>query len=346
HGNGREDHAAIRHVGRARAGPAAAPLRRGDAARKHAAARAGPDARCPDDAFRRRGSGDPVSGRRARRGLARASGHRRDRRRVFRRRARPLSEQAHADGVSARRSAPSVKQVAAFHEIIRQAGGKSSAGACRNRAVRLHRDTRRLSIRETDAFDLGWDHGIYRVAPDPDLPAAVREGYLAASGSREPKQADRFVRKWLQMRAQAMLRGIQVDATITPATLESLDSTTCPISGVSLTHGECADTDWSVDRVLNRYGYRPGNLLIVSSRVNRAKGALGLTQLRRIASNPEHHPELEPREWHRLAEVVEMFEIAEADDPPKGLPRPTGQLPVNGLRLSSVAVWQPCVTLA
>lgn len=248
--------------------------------------------------------------------------------------------------MSARRSAPSVKQVAAFHEIIRQAGGKSSAGACRNRAVRLHRDTRRLSIRETDAFDLGWDHGIYRVAPDPDLPAAVREGYLAASGSREPKQADRFVRKWLQMRAQAMLRGIQVDATITPATLESLDSTTCPISGVSLTHGECADTDWSVDRVLNRYGYRPGNLLIVSSRVNRAKGALGLTQLRRIASNPEHHPELEPREWHRLAEVVEMFEIAEADDPPKGLPRLTGQLPVNGLRLSSVAFWQQCVTLA
>lgn len=212
--------------------------------------------------------------------------------------------------------------------------------------MRLDGDTRGLSIRETDAFDLGWDHGIYRVAPDTDLPAAVREGYLAALESREPKHPDRFVRKWLQVRAHAMLRGIQVDATITPATLKSLDATTCPVSGVLLTHGECADTDWSVDRVLNRYGYRPGNLLIVSSRVNRAKGALGLARIRKIANNPEPYPELEAWEWRRLAEIVEMFELAEKGDPPNGLPRLTGSVPVNGLRFSSVAFWQYCLTLA
>ena len=212
--------------------------------------------------------------------------------------------------------------------------------------MRLDSNTRKLAIRQTDAFDLGWDHGIYRVAPDPALPAPVREGYLAALESRDPKEPDRFVRKWLQVRAHAMLRGIHVDATITPATLESLDSTTCPISGVPLTHGECADTDWSVDRVLNRYGYQPGNLLIVSARVNRAKGALELAGLRKIAESPERHPGLEPGEWRRLAEIVEMFEVAEAGNPQKGFPRLTGQVPVNGLRLSPVALWQCWLTLA
>jgi|GEM_PF-5336801 len=94
-------------------------------------------------------------------------------------------------------------------------GEGSSERLERRLSVRPDSDTRKLAIRQTDAFDLGWDHGIYRVSPDPDLPPAVREGYLAALDARGPKHPDRYVRKWLQVRAHAMLRGIHVDATIT-----------------------------------------------------------------------------------------------------------------------------------
>jgi len=207
-------------------------------------------------------------------------------------------------------------------------------------------DKRRLKIRETDAFDLGWDHGIYGIAPDPRLPSPVRQGYLAARQERDPQTADRFAGKWLQIRTNAMLRGILFDASITPETLKSLDVKRCPVSGVVLTHGERADSDWSVDRVLNDRGYRPGNLLVLSSRVNAAKGSRRPGHIRKLANSGDAHAGLAASEWKKLSEIVDMFEVAEKGDPPAGLPLLTGAAIVSGLRLSPVAFWQFALTLA
>jgi hypothetical protein len=207
-------------------------------------------------------------------------------------------------------------------------------------------DKRRLKTRETDAFDLGWDHGIYGVAPNPQLPLPVREGYLAARESRDRHGADRFVIKWLQIRSNAMLRGIRFAEAITPDTLKSLDSACCPVSGVRLTHGERSESDWSVDRVLNDFGYRPGNLLVVSTRVNLAKSSFSPAGIRKLASRGQAHAGLEASEWKALSGIVDLFELAEEDDPPAGLPRLTGKPIVNGLRLSPIAFWQYAITLA
>lgn len=207
-------------------------------------------------------------------------------------------------------------------------------------------DKRKLKTRETDAFDLGWDHGIYGIAPEPRLPTPVREGYLTARESRDRHDADRFIIKWLQIRSNAMLRGIRFAAAITPDTLKSLDSEICPVSGVRLTHGARVDTDWSIDRVLNDYGYRPGNLLVISSRVNKAKGDLAPARIRNLANRGQAHAGLEASEWKALSEIVDLFDVAERDDPPAGLPRLTGEAVVKGLRLSPIAFWQYAITMA
>lgn len=210
----------------------------------------------------------------------------------------------------------------------------------------MHGAKQKLKTRETDAFDLGWDHGIYGIAPNPQLPPPVREGYLAARESRDRHGANRFVIKWLQIRSNAMLRGITFDAAMTPETIRSLDTEFCPVSGVRLTHGERGDADWSVDRVLNAFGYRPGNLLVVSTRVNLAKGSLGPKKIRALARSGEAHGGLESSEWQALSGIVDQFERAEKDDPPAGYPRLEGELIARGLRLSPIAFWQYAITLA
>jgi hypothetical protein len=41
-----------------------------------------------------------------------------------------------------------------------------------------------------------------------------------------------------------------------------------------LTHGECSDTDWSIDRLVNDGAYADGNLVVMSTKANKAKAAL------------------------------------------------------------------------
>lgn len=207
-------------------------------------------------------------------------------------------------------------------------------------------DKRRLQPRQNDAFDLGWDYGIYGISPNPQLPFDAGQGYRAARQSRDRHPSDRFVVKWLQIRSNAMLRGISFAAAITPETIKSLDADICPVSGVTLTHGELSDNDWSIDRVLNDYGYRPGNLLVVSARVNKAKGCSSPVKIRNLASRGQAHAGLGASEWKTLSGIVDLFELAEKGDPPAGLPRLTGGSVVKGVRLSPIAFWQYAITLA
>lgn len=199
---------------------------------------------------------------------------------------------------------------------------------------------------DIDAFDLGWDYGCHRVQPPSDLTMDVQQGYNAALAQTQPHAADRFVRKWLLVRANALRRGMPFDSALTPEAVRGLDVPTCPVTGETLTHGAMAPSDWSVDRVLNDRGYLPGNMVMMSTRANRAKADLSTAEIITLALDEasDGYGGLSRGAWISMAELVNVFSIAEHDAPPRGVPRLFGQMIYPGLRLSALAYWQTKVT--
>lgn len=80
-------------------------------------------------------------------------------------------------------------------------------------------------------------------------------------------------RKLLQVRRNAFNRAIPVSSRMTEEYLRSITVTVCPVSGVELTRGTLTEADWSLDRLDNGLGYVPGNVCVVSRRVNKLNDA-------------------------------------------------------------------------
>ena len=130
-------------------------------------------------------------------------------------------------------------------------------------------------------FELGWDYAHHGTVP----PAAhlhplspVRQGWEAGKSAfgQRTLQTNRFVRKWLQLRLNAWLRGRAFEGTqVNPAFLRQIDVPVCPITREPLTHGTGEPSDASVDRVFNGAGYAAGNLAVMSTRANSAKSSYG-----------------------------------------------------------------------
>ena len=59
---------------------------------------------------------------------------------------------------------------------------------------------------------------------------------------------------------------------MTPNYLSQIDAAHCPITREALTHATCTTSDASIDRVRNDAGYAAGNLVVMSTRANAAKG--------------------------------------------------------------------------
>ena len=139
-----------------------------------------------------------------------------------------------------------------------------------------------LTAHEHIGFELGWDYAHYRLAPPAPYaqePSPLRNGLLAgqaAFGART-LQATRAVRKWLQLRLHAWLRGRSVELMqVTPNYLQQLEVGHCPITRVSLSAATLDSSDGSIDRVRNDAGYAAGNLAVMSTKANHAKAAYGL----------------------------------------------------------------------
>jgi hypothetical protein len=139
----------------------------------------------------------------------------------------------------------------------------------------------RLTAHEHIGFELGWDYAHHRVtppAPYAQEPSPLRNGLLAgqaAFGART-LAATRPVRKWLQLRLHAWLRGRSVELVqVTPNYLQQIDVSHCPITRMRLSSATLAVSDASVDRVRNDAGYAAGNLAVMSTRANHAKAACG-----------------------------------------------------------------------
>src|SRR5688572_167508 len=119
-----------------------------------------------------------------------------------------------------------------------------------------------LEDRERTAFEIGWDHAAHGVPIPADFPTDKNmiSGYEAATAKVGVVGAsDRYVRKWLQLRRNAWTRNIVFGQNVTPGFLREIDSDTCPILEVELTHATGQDSDWSVDRALNALPYMRGN---------------------------------------------------------------------------------------
>ena len=157
------------------------------------------------------------------------------------------------------------------------------------------------------AFNLGWDRAYYGLPCDSE-DAEIHRGYAAGrerfrGGAR--READRYVRKWLQLRTNAWARGRVFSEAVTIDFLRHLDVERCPVLGVDLTHGSHQSTDWSVDRLNNDGAYAPGNLAVMSTQANRAKGNLSFGEVWARAQLAQESLGLTPLQWLRLAALME-----------------------------------------
>jgi hypothetical protein len=145
---------------------------------------------------------------------------------------------------------------------------------------------------EQIGFDIGWDFASFGVYPEETKykGTVVEHGYKAyieKNRGKRPKDADRFIRKWLYLRGNAWRRSRIFHPEVTPEFLKKIDSKYCPITRIELTHGTKQDTDWSVDRINNDGGYTCDNIIIMSTRANKAKDRLTLDRIREtIHKNP------------------------------------------------------------
>jgi hypothetical protein len=157
--------------------------------------------------------------------------------------------------------------------------------------------------------ELGWDLARYGWDPRDDANDDVLDGHKAgmAHFGRAQGVPDRFKRKWLQLRQNALRRGRVVQPEVTPAFIEFIDHPVCPVTLVPMTHGLRADTDWSIDRVNNGGAYAEGNLAVISTLANKAKAARNFEVVKLIASEtPDHEvvDGLTGRQWGRLASMM------------------------------------------
>jgi hypothetical protein len=145
-----------------------------------------------------------------------------------------------------------------------------------------------LTAHEHIGFELGWDyahHGLTPPAPYGQEPSPLRHGLLAGQAAFGARTllATRHVRKWLQLRLHAWLRGRSVELVqVTPHYLQQIDVSHCPITRTELSSATLDSSDASVDRVRNDAGYAAGNLAVMSTKANHAKAARGFRDALRI----------------------------------------------------------------
>ncbi|HKW85101.1 MAG TPA: hypothetical protein VJN68_15235, partial [Burkholderiaceae bacterium] len=190
-------------------------------------------------------------------------------------------------------------------------------------------------------FELGWDYAHHRVtppAPYAQQPSALHDGLLAgrAAFGLRTLQATRPVRKWLQLRLHAWLRGRSVELhQVTPNYLAQIDVSHCPITRVELSAATLEPSDASIDRVRNDAGYAAGNLAVMSTKANHAKATLGYAQAKHLAERIEAESlpglsGLTGDQWARVAVLCSFVEPLPHD---AACAIPLRVLPPNRLRL-------------
>jgi hypothetical protein len=155
-------------------------------------------------------------------------------------------------------------------------------------------------------FHIGQDFAHYGRVLAADVHKSIIAGYQEGLKEKGKWKSDRYINKWLQLRLNAYARGKLFSDQITPDYIRSLDAETCPITGVQLTHATGKDTDWSIDRIANDFDYIPSNLIVMSTRANKAKGDKSADRIIRISESTDANRDgLTADEWKRMAELVQ-----------------------------------------
>ena len=205
-----------------------------------------------------------------------------------------------------------------------------------------------LTTHEHIGFELGWDYAHHRLSPPAPYgqdPSPLFSGLLAGQAAFGVRtlQPTRSVRKWLQLRLHAWLRGRSVELfQVTPHYLQQIDVSHCPIRRVTLSKATMEGTDASVDRVRNDAGYAAGNLAVMSTQANHAKAAYGYRDAMKFALELEagKHPTvggihgLTASQWARVAVLCSFVEPLSHEEA-CGLPML--MLPPNRLHLLNPA---------
>ena len=209
----------------------------------------------------------------------------------------------------------------------------------------LHNATTTLTAHEQIGFELGWDYAHYSVTPPASYagePSPLRNGLLAGAATfgLRTLEPTRHVRKWLQLRLHAWLRGRSVELMqVTPHYLQQIDVSHCPITRQPLSSATLESSDASVDRVRSDASYAAGNLVVMSTKANQAKAAHGLRAAQHFARQVEDEKlggidGLNAAQWARVAVLcsfVQPLPHAEA------CALPLLVLPPNRLRLFNPA---------
>lgn len=162
-------------------------------------------------------------------------------------------------------------------------------------------------------FNIGWDFAAYGLTLPHQASDGLREGYTAGLDKfkRPIGEADRYVRKWLQLRSNAAKRNRIFEDDVTPDWIREIDVKVCPVTLRDLTHAAMCDTDWSVDRIVNDGSYARDNLAVMSTLANRAKGNKDFCAIYELAHQTEEVDGLRGEDWYRLATMVlGTFEMA------------------------------------
>jgi len=208
-----------------------------------------------------------------------------------------------------------------------------------------HPNPATLTTHEHIGFELGWDyahHSLQPPAPYAQEPSPLRHGLLAgqaAFGTRT-LQPTAAVRKWLQLRLNAWLRGRSIELfQVTPNYLRQLEVSHCPITRAALSNPALEATDASIDRVRNDAGYAAGNLVTMSARANHAKAANGFRAAQQFVQQIEQHrisgvSGLDAAQWGRVAVLCSFVEPLGHEE---ACTLPLLVLPPNRLRLFNPA---------
>lgn len=160
-------------------------------------------------------------------------------------------------------------------------------------------------------FNIGYDFAFYRLNKPESLSGEVIDGYYHKYDlGGTTRKADVFIKKWLNLRLHAYERGIHFSEELSVNEIMQKFQESegfCPIIMEKLTIGKLKDTDWSIDRVINDYGYLPSNIIVMSRRANEAKGSFSLSEVKSIRDSGKRRCGLSQKEWCNLFDMIWRF---------------------------------------
>ncbi len=190
------------------------------------------------------------------------------------------------------------------------------------------------------AFQIGWDHARHGLVPSPVLLAAgqpVGQGWRAAQAvfGRRTLPARRAVRQWLALRLAAWQRGEGFDLEqLTPAHLQQLEATRCPVRRVVLGGAEGSADAAVLLRLNEAADWAAGHLVTVSRAAAIAMQGVDVHAARHRAAQAAERGEaidgLDADGWARVAALRAMATPLNFADAAR---LPLAALPPNRVRV-------------